>query len=160
VETIVESEAALRSSLRVALKKRHLIALFMGILALGGYGSWLYFGYHRPHAAFRSLLSGSDRVQISYLLIKGQDKEILIDDPNLTKYLTDAFRLASRNYSGGGITYTADIHLSSGGSVRCALYVPREDGLITISFPEEYYYRVTLPEPIPESLAKLLSELR
>lgn len=148
--------AMLAAKMGAAMRSRYLMVLFAGIVTIAGW--WVYYR-HRLDEAFQALLSGSDQVQISRLLIRGQGKQVRIDDPNLTRYLTEAFRSASPEGHTGGVAYMADVHLTTGESVRCALFIPRERGEISISYPDEHYYWIRLPEPVPASLEKLLSEL-
>ena len=100
------------------------------------------------------------------LTIKGHGERVILDDPALMNYLTDAFRSAKRGTPGTSVVYTGHIRFSSAGSVECYLYISEEDGVITLSEPlhtftyePSVYYRVTLPRPIPEPLAKLLTHL-
>jgi hypothetical protein len=143
---------------------RWLVPTIIVVVAFLGGASWAYIAYFKPRVTFRQLLEGSDHAHISSLVISGQNKKVTLSEPEVAEYLTQAFRSAKRDSYLGGITYYADVHLSTAGSVTCGLYVPAESGVITVSFPLDdtttYYYLITLPEPIPDLLRKTLDSLR
>jgi hypothetical protein len=136
----------------------------LSLAAVLGSLLWIEFTYLKANDGFRELLLGSQSCEIHSLLIWGQDRTVAITDPALTTYLTEAFRRGRRDQRRPGITYYVDISLSTGGSVRCALYIPKEQGVITIAFPIDatttYYYLIELPEPLPAPLNDLLSTLQ
>jgi hypothetical protein len=133
-------------------------------MAAAGCVLWSYSVYFKPRAAFKELLGGSNSVHISSLIIRGQDRMVTLNDPDVAQYLTQALRFSQRHAYRPGITYEAEIRLAAGGGIHCGVFIPKEKGLITISFPLDgtttYYYLVTLPVPIPAALERTLSSLR
>jgi hypothetical protein len=126
---------------------------------------FVYLYEFKPYRDFKDILSGRGSVRIERMEIDGQKRHILLDEPAALTYLNERIRSAARNESEGGITYDATVHLSSGNSVDCFIYVPEKNRLLTIRFPvnsfeEGSYYLVTLPDPVPEALSHILDELR
>jgi hypothetical protein len=117
---------------------------------------------------FNQLLAGDDQVQIKSLALTSPGRRVVVDDEESTKYLSEAFRSATRDRPPGGLSYNGYVYLSTGGYVQCAIYVHTEQPIFSVSEPNAYYsvnepmfyYVVTLPEPIPERLVQTLAELR
>src|SRR5262245_29356188 len=103
------------------MRKLYFPALFLAILALGGGCLWGYTEYNRSREEFCRLLNGSEQVRIVSLLIRGQGKQVFIEEPGTTQYLTRAFRSAANNKFTGGVYYSLEIRLSSGRSITCGL---------------------------------------
>ena len=79
-------------------------------------------------------------------------------------YLSQAFRGAKRGEAVLGKTYDIVCELSTGGSIRCGLYVPQKADRITILFPidsvgEGTMDHIVLPEPIPKAFSEVLGQL-
>jgi hypothetical protein len=136
-------------------------SIFVGILlVILGTGAWYYSEYRKPRQAFERLIHGGQQVSIKSLSITGQGQTVFIDDPLIVQYLSQAFRLSLRGYPKGGLTYHLSGRLSTGGTVGCGLYLSDETEEIAISFPDEYYHRIRLPQPVPEELSMILLQLK
>jgi hypothetical protein len=117
---------------------------------------------------FEQLLAGDDQVHIKALLLTGQGKRVVVDDEQLTRYVTEAFRSAVRARPKFGVSYDGYVYLSTGGPVQCSIHVHEEQAILSVSEPINgiwvndplTYYLVTLPEPIPQDLVQMLAELR
>jgi hypothetical protein len=123
-------------------------------------------GKLRTQRAFDRLLAGDRQVAVSSVLITGQGKRVLLDDVESARYLTDSFRSVQRDPPHLGITYTAEVRLSSGGSVKVGLYIPEDGDGVAMSWPldsltqDPTYYWLPLPEPVPPTIAAALRVLR
>jgi len=125
----------------------------------------LCFWQVRSRFDFEQLLQGNKNVEITSFVIKAGAGEVIIDDRVSVRYLTRAIRQSSRDGYQLGSSYYASITLSSGTKIECGLYLPADKLTITICFPldaidrDESYYRINLPQPIPQPLNGSLSSL-
>ena len=122
----------------------------------------------KPNHDFWLLLHGDQRVEATLLHFAGQRKEVVVNDASSLQYLTRAWRSAAENEQcdDGGITYSLDVSLSTGGWIHCAAYIEDQNEEMSLCFPpdalplEPVYYRVPLPAPMPDALKKVFSDLR
>jgi len=125
----------------------------------------VYLYEFKPYNDFKEILSGRSSVRIVRIEIEGQGRHVTLNEPDTISYLNERIRLAAPNESDMGSTYNARFYLSSGNSVFCGIYVPREKSVLTLYFPgdnlvgEGTYYLVSLPAPVPEGLSQILVEL-
>jgi len=155
----------LKPSARELAPIRRYLLLSIGCALLVGCWYLWYATVFKPRRALEQLLAGDHGIQIESIVLTGPGERIVIDDPADAKYFTAAFRSAKRGPPKLGLSFAAQVHLTSGGSAKCYIYLPNEEGFITVSQPVTgivddplTYYRVDLPEPVPEPLAKLLRD--
>jgi hypothetical protein len=131
-----------------------------GIVSVGTCMSWF-----RPGRDFGRLLRGDGQVELVAVEFDGHGQRVALRDAASLAYLSDRLRSAQRDRAELGTTYYATMGLSTGGSVRCAVYIPGKEASITVRFPidalaEGDMYLVPLPEPVPRELAAVLAALR
>ena len=145
---------------------RRLAPYLFLLVVSGGCVSWLV-ASNKSRKAFEQLLEGDEHVLIEKLVINGSPNEQYeFNDAKTTKYLSDAFRSGRVDCYKLGTTSLAMVYLiPGGGPVKCCLYIPEEEGYITICFPLDRLegmkkYLVKLPQPIPDTVSKALTKLR
>jgi len=117
----------------------------------------------------RDVMRGRGNTEVESLTVysRGWDGEThIVSDEASTRYLTTMFRRASE-VKKLGITYSAEVRLTSGTTVKCTIYVSDDQDRFAIAFPSnsvemayDDYYDIPLSRPIPEPLAKVLHLLR
>jgi hypothetical protein len=133
---------------------------------LGTWAAWRHF-HGEPHYNLERLLAGDDQVEVFSLAITGQRQSLELSDPASMRYLTAAFRSATKTgffpmYIGN--TYHADVRMGPAGSERLGLEVPEEADGLTV-FPNDtpgdaVYYWVPLPGPMPPAVSAALGRMR
>lgn len=132
---------------------------FLTTVVLGGVGLGVYRFFFRPLQVLVALLNGSKEFEITSICITDLGKDVVIEDPVVMQYLSRAFRSASRHTYIGGMYAGLQLSLSSFGSVTCNLFVPEEREWICIKYQDDWQYGIKLPEPIPEPLNEILSQI-
>jgi hypothetical protein len=85
-----------------------------------------------PRDEWQRLLDGDARVEVTSLVISVDDKQIVLNDADTTRYLTRVLRSASRENSRTGTSYYATVQFRSGRSVEVGLYVPDSGKDVTV----------------------------
>lgn len=139
------------------------LGLILVTCIVGSWSVW-WFSYYKPRRDFESLLAGSRDSEVTSLQVNGQRLTLSLNDPDCMRYLSNPLRSAERDSAEMGLSYGAEVTLSSGGSVSCGIYfTDRTDrfSLLMDDFPDHrVYYLVLLPDPIPDALALFLNKLR
>jgi hypothetical protein len=130
-----------------------------------GFCLWSCWGFHARNRDFTRLLGGDADVVVTKVLVEGQGRRCVLDDPASVDYLTRMLHSAERDEADLGSSYYLTAELSTGRSVKCALYVPERKDHLTLGFPIDSWgdatmYLVTLQEPVPTQLSVMLSRLR
>jgi hypothetical protein len=146
--------------------RRLILLLILGAL---GFCSWFFWPHLVANRDFKRLLQGSKDVFVVSLDIEGT----VLSDPASLRYLSEMFRspqvvfVPDVSYDGSdlGVGYFASFRLSTHASVTCSLHVSKKKDRLVFHFPiygfeEGSYYLVTLKEPVPEPLARMLWEMR
>jgi hypothetical protein len=125
---------------------------------------WSCWDYHARNRDFTRLLGGDADVAVTRVVIDGHGRQCVLDDPASVDYLTRMFRSAERDEADLGVAYYLTAKLSTGSSVKCALYVPERKDHLTLGFPVDSLrdgtmYLVTLRGPVPRRLSVLLARL-
>jgi 4-amino-4-deoxy-L-arabinose transferase-like glycosyltransferase len=146
-------------------KWRRVVAVCLAVIAILTC-FWLWFYDFKPYQDFDRLLAGGKDVRIEQIVFAGQGRQVVLKEPAATAYLTERVRCAVRDEHANGITYYAQIYLSSGGSVSSAVDIPEAKGYVTLYYPcgtlteGGSRYLVALPDPAPDSLSDAIANLR
>ena len=148
------------------MRSRILLCVVSLFVVLGG-ACYYHRRACRASSAFERLLTGDTTISISRLVILDSDSPIVIEDTPSLQYLTAAMRSSQAGSYVLGASYYVDLWLDSGDSIRCSIYVSKDQNVITVCFPIDTIqldamekYLVTLPIPVPNILQSTLSELR
>lgn len=137
------------------------LALALGLIGICGW----WWGYHVAKRDFVRLLRGDNSLALVAVDFEGHGLRIHVDDPASVSYLSIMLRSASEGANELGITYNMKLCLSTGGSVKCGLYLPELTNRLIILFPideggDGSMYTVELKEPIPKALTGIISLLK
>ncbi len=142
------------------------LLLALGALGLCGACGWWGWRSHAANRDFERLLAGDEDTALVAVEFHGHEQRVPLTDAASLGYLSAMIRSCERGSTeAGGNIYSMTARLSTGRSVRCAVDVlERKDGL-SLHFPidevgDGISYTITLREPIPEALARVLSQLR
>src|SRR5262249_47676552 len=86
-----------------------------------------YIAHRWACRSYERLLAGDNQVQIESLILVAHEMRVVIDEPHLTEYLSNAFRSAVLAEPKFGQIYDVYASLSTGGTVIINVYVPEEE---------------------------------
>lgn len=160
---------------------RRLVCFFLCFAALG---HWLYRLNFAADGDFEQLLAGSTELAISLVKIDvrtpaGRRRLVTFSNPESLSSLTEACRKARMVFGPGalsedwaewnladfGHSFHADITLTTGRTVECAISIANADDRLNLSYPldtldDAREYVAPLPRPVPRSLLSFFQDLR
>src|SRR5438445_12641268 len=106
------------------MRRSKWLSVFVVVICLCA--SWWH-AYYAPRRDFERLLSGIREINITSLAIEvPRGNTIVLNDAQTVNYLTGRCQRAQRGRFVAGATYYMRVSLSTGGSVKCAVFIPAQ----------------------------------